>query len=135
MESVQTELNLFGLVFPDKETKLTELEKKVFDLIPLGKENAVACSYIATTLKISKRLVTEQIRRLRLKSHDIGSTTNEGYYRFKNPQEYMEYMNKAEKEHSGRGKVIEAMRLTPMARKITAEMNQTAKQKTRIKEQ
>ena len=33
MESVQTELNLFGLVLPDKETKLTELEKKVFDLI------------------------------------------------------------------------------------------------------
>lgn len=28
MESVQTELNLFGLVFPDKETKLTELEKR-----------------------------------------------------------------------------------------------------------
>ena len=30
MESAQTELNLYGLVFPDKETKLTELEKKGF---------------------------------------------------------------------------------------------------------
>lgn len=135
MKSVQTELNLYGLVFPDKEIELTKLEKKVFDLIPLGKENAVTCSYIATTLKISKRLVTEQIRRLRLKSRDIGSTTNEGYYRFKNPQEYMEYMNKAEKEYFGRGEVINAMHFTPMAKKLTVEMNQTAKQKTRKKEQ
>lgn len=134
MESVQTELNLFGLVFPDKETKLAELEKKVFNLIPVGKENAVTSSYIATTLKISKRLVTEQIRRLRLKSRDIGSTTSEGYYRFKNPQEYAEYRSKAEKEQSRRNEVIKAMRLTPMAKKLTAEMNQTAKQKTRKKE-
>ncbi|WP_438449711.1 hypothetical protein [Lactobacillus kitasatonis] len=135
MESVQTELNLNGLEFPDKETELTELEKKVFDLIPLGKENAVTGSYIATTLKIGERTLTDTVKKMRLKHYDIGSTTNDGYWRFKNPQEYMEYMNKAEKEHSGRGKVIEAMRLTPMARKITAEMNQTAKQKTRIKEQ
>ena len=134
MESVQTELNLFGLVFPDKETKLTELEKKVFNLIPVGKENAVTSSYIATTLKISKRLVTEQIRRLRLKSRDIGSTTSEGYYRFKNPQEYAEYRSRAEKEQSRRNEVIKAMRLTPMAKKLTAEMKQTAKQKTRKKE-
>lgn len=135
MESVQTELNLNGLEFPDKETELTELEKKVFDLIPLGKENAVTGNYIATTLKIGERTLTDTVKKMRLKHYDIGSTTNDGYWRFKNPQEYMEYMNKAEKEHSGRGKVIEAMRLTPMARKITAEMNQTAKQKTRIKEQ
>ena len=134
MESVQTELNLFGLVFPDKETKLTELEKKVFNLIPVGKENAVTSSYIATTLKISKRLVTEQIRRLRLKSRDIGSTTSEGYYRFKNPQEYAEYRSNAAKEQSRRNEVIKAMRLTPMAKKLTAEMNQTAKRKTRKKE-
>lgn len=135
MESVQTELNLNGLEFPDKETELTELEKKVFDLIPLGKENAVTGNYIATTLKIGERTLTDTVKKMRLKHYDIGSTTNDGYWRFKNPQEYMEYMNKTEKEHSGRGKVIEAMRLTPMARKITAEMNQTAKQKTRIKEQ
>ena len=134
MESMQTELDLYGLVFPDKDTRLTELEKKVFNLIPVGKENAVTSSYIATTLKISKRLVTEQIRRLRLKSRDIGSTTSEGYYRFKNPQEYAEYRSKAEKEQSRRNEVIKAMRLTPMAKKLTAEMNQTAKQKTRKKE-
>lgn len=133
MESVQTELNLFGLVLPDKETKLTELEKKVFDLIPLGKENAVTGSYIATTLKISKRHVIELVRRLRLKYCDIGSTTSNGYYRFKNPQEYAEYRSKAEKEQSRRNEVIKAMRLTPMARKITAEMNQTVKQKTKRK--
>lgn len=135
MKFIQTELNLNGLEFPDKETELTELEKKVFDLIPLGKENAVTGNYIATTLKIGERTLTDTVKKMRLKHYDIGSTTNDGYWRFKNPQEYMEYMNKAEKEHSGRGKVIEAMRLTPMARKITAEMNQTAKQKIRKKEQ
>lgn len=135
MESVQTELDLFGLVFPDKETKLTELEKKVFDLIPLGKENAVTGSYIATTLKIGERTLTDTVKKMRLKHYDIGSTTNGGYWRFKNPQEYMEYMNKAEKEYFGRGEVINAMHLTPMAKKLTVEMNQTAKQKTRKKEQ
>lgn len=134
MESMQTELDLYGLVFPDKEIELTKLEKKVFDLIPVGKENAVTRKYIATTLKISIRLVTEQIRRLRLKRRDIGSTTSNGYYRFKNPQEYKEYRDKTEKEQFRRNKVIEAMRLTPMAKKLTVEINQTAKQKTRKKE-
>lgn len=134
MKAVQTELNLYGLVFPDKETELTKLEKKVFDLIPLGKENAVTSGYIATTLNISKRLVTEQIRRLRLKSRDIGSTTSEGYYRFKDLQEYLEFMNKYSLEQTRRKRVEDAMRLTPMARKITTEMNQTAKQKTKKKD-
>lgn len=134
MKVVQTELNLYGLVFPDKETELTKLEKKVFDLIPLGKENAATSGYIATTLNISKRLVTEQIRRLRLKSRDIGSTTSEGYYRFKDLQEYLEFMNKYSLEQTRRKQVEDAMRLTPMARKITTEMNQTAKQKTKKKD-
>lgn len=134
MKSVQTELNLFGLVFPNQETKLTELEKRAFDLIPLGKENAVAGSYIATTLDISKRHVIELVRKLRLKYCDIGSTTSEGYYRFKNPQEYLKFMNKYSKEQARRKQVEDAMRLTPMARKITVEINQTASQKTRKKE-
>ena len=133
MESVQTELNLLGLVFPDKEIELTELEKKVFNLIPVGKENAVTGSYIAITLKISKRHVIELVRRLRLKYCDIGSTTSDGYYRFKNPQEYLEFMNKYSKEQARRNQVENAMRLTPIARKITAEMNQTVKQKTKRK--
>lgn len=133
MESVQTELNLLGLVFPDKEIELTELEKKVFNLIPVGKEKAVTGSYIAITLKISKRHVIELVRRLRLKYCDIGSTTSDGYYRFKNPQEYLEFMNKYSKEQARRNQVENAMRLTPIARKITAEMNQTARQKTRRK--
>lgn len=135
MESIQTELNLYGLVFPDKEIELTKLEKKVFNLIPVGKENAVTGSYIATTLKIGERTLIDTVKKMRLKHYDIGSTTNDGYWRFKNPQEYMEYMNKAEKEYFGRGEVINAMHFTPMAKKLTAEMNQTAKQKTRKKEQ
>lgn len=120
-------------MFPDKEIELTELEKKVFNLIPVGKENAVTGSYIAITLKISKRHVIELVRRLRLKYCDIGSTTSDGYYRFKNPQEYLEFMNKYSKEQARRNQVENAMRLTPIARKITAEMNQTARQKTRRK--
>lgn len=135
MESMQTELDLYGLVFPDKEIELTKLEKKVFDLIPVGKENAKTGSYIADTLDISLRHVTGLVKKLRLKHCDIGSTTYEGYYRFKNHAEYQEYMHRFETEQKGRNEVIEAMRLTPMAKKLTVEMNQTAKQKTRKKEQ
>lgn len=130
MHYAQTELNINGLKFPKKEIELTELEKKVFDLIPVGKANAKPNAYIANTLDISSRHVIELVRRLRLKSYDIGSTTNEGYYRFENPQEYQEFMNKYSNETARREKVIAAMRLTPMAQKITVEMNSTAKQKT-----
>lgn len=134
MESVQTQLNLYGLVFPNKETKLTELEKKVFDLIPVGKENVTAGAYIADVLDISTRHVIELVRRLRLKHCDIGSTTSGGYYRFENPQEYLEFMNKYSKEQARRNQVIKAMQVTPMAQKITVETNRTANQKTRKKE-
>ena len=134
MESVQTELNLNGLVFPKKEIELTELEKRVFNLVPVGKENAKTGAYIADTLDISLRHVTGLVKKLRLKHCDIGSTTYEGYYRFKNHAEYQEYMHRLETEQKGKNEVIEAMRLTPMAKKLTAEMNQTAKQKTRKKE-
>lgn len=66
MESVQTELNLNGLVFPKKEIELTELEKRVFNLIPVGKENAKTGAYIADTLDISLRHVTGLVKKLRL---------------------------------------------------------------------
>ena len=126
MESVQTELNLFGLVFPDKETELTELEKKAFDLISLGKENAKAGTYIAGLLGISTRNLIDLVRTLRLKHCDIGSTTNDGYYRFKNQQEYLGFMNKSEIELARRNQVEYAMRFTPMAQKIAIETNQMA---------
>jgi len=54
------------------ESTLTEQEKKVYDLIPTGKENAVPVDYIAQTLAISNRHVIELVRNLRLKSLDIG---------------------------------------------------------------
>lgn len=126
MESVQTELNLNGLVFPKKEIELTELEKRVFNLIPVGKENAKTGAYIADTLDISLRHVTGLVKKLRLKHCDIGSTTYEGYYRFKNHAEYQEYMHRLETEQKGRNEVIEAMRLTKMAKEITVESEKTA---------
>ncbi len=126
MESVQTELNLNGLVFPKKEIELTELEKRVFNLIPVGKENAKTGAYIADTLDISLRHVTGLVKKLRLKHCDIGSTTYEGYYRFKNHAEYQEYMHRLETEQKGRNEVIDAMRLTKMAKEITVESEKTA---------
>ena len=134
MESIQTQLNLYGLVFPNKETELNKLEKRVFNLLPLGKEHAVSCIYIADTLNVSSRTVIETVRRLRLKKYDIGSTKNNGYYLFKDPQEYLEFMARYSKETTRRKQVIEAMRCTPMARKITAETNQATRQKTPRKE-
>lgn len=126
MNTIQTSLNLNGLTFPNQESELTKIENKVLKLIPTGKENARSCSYIAETLKISIRTVIETVRRLRLKSFDIGSTTNNGYYQFKDEKEYLEFMTKFAEEQNRRKQVIEAMRLTPMAQKIIIETNQTA---------
>lgn len=87
LNTIQTSLNLNGLTFPNQESELTKIENKVLKLIPTGKENARSCSYIAETLKISIRTVIETVRRLRLKSFDIGSTTSNGYYQFKDEKE------------------------------------------------
>lgn len=120
------ETNFHGLIFPNQENKLTKLEKLVFQLIPIGKEIALSCSYIANVLGIGIRRVKELVRRLRLKHCDIGSTTNGGYYIFKDTKEYLEFMTKFAEEQNRRKQVIEAMRLTPMAQKIIIETNQTA---------
>ena len=124
MNAIQTSLNLNGLTFPNQESKLTKIENKVLKLIPTGKENAKSCSYIAETLKISIRTVIETVRRLRLKHFDIGSTTNNGYYQFK---EYLEFMSKYSKEQARRNEILKAMEITPMARKIAIEANEDAK--------
>lgn len=126
MESIQTELNLYGAVFPKQEIELNKLEKQVLNLIPLGKENAKKGAYIADLLDISTRNLTDLARELRLKHCDIGSTTYEGYYLFKNPHEYLEFISKYSKDYTRRNQVGEAMRLTPMAKKITIETNPMA---------
>lgn len=126
MESIQTELNLDGLTFPEQEIGLTEPEKKVLNLIPLGKENAVSGSYICDLLDVSSRHLTDQARRLRLNHYDVGSTTDGGYYQFQTPMEYSKFMNKLSKELARSKQVMEAMRLTPMARQIVIETNRTA---------
>ena len=45
---------------------------------------------------------------MRLKSLDIGSGRDVGYYRFKDPQEYAEWMATYRKEEFERSKVYEA---------------------------
>ena len=130
LNAIQTSLDLNGLTFPNQESKLTQLtqiENKVLKLIPTGKENARSCSYIAETLKISIRTVIETVRRLRLKHFDIGSTTNNGYYQFKDAKEYLEFMSKYSKEQARRNEILKAMEITPMARKIAIEANEDAK--------
>ena len=120
-------LNLNGLQFSNPESQLNEIETKVYDLIPEGKENAVSLEYIANTLRVSTRTVVELVRRIRLKSLDIGSSRDLGYYRFKDPQEYLEYMAVATKELARRNQVLTAMRLTPMAQKVTVDLNEREK--------
>ena len=124
MPAVQTSFNFDGLTFPNPESQLTETERKVLKLIPLGKENARSCSYIAETLNISVRSVIETVRRLRLKHFDIGSTNNNGYYQFKNEQEYLEFMSRYSKIQARRNQVLKAMKSTPMARKVIIEPNE-----------
>lgn len=124
MNTIQTAFNLNGLTFPNQDAELTDIEKKVFDLIPTGISNAKPCSYITNTLHIGKRTVIEVVRKLRLKGFDIGSTTNEGYYKFKDEKEYLEFMSKYSKEQARRNEVLKAMKQTPMARKIVIDVNQ-----------
>lgn len=119
-------INIHGLILPNQENELTKLEKLVLQLIPVGKEIALSCSYIANVLDIGRRHVKELVRRLRLKHCDIGSTTKGGYYIFQNTKEYLEFMTKFAEEQNRRKQVIEAMRLTPMAQKIMIETNQSA---------
>ena len=69
----------------------------------------------------------ETVRRLRLKHFDIGSTTNNGYYQFKDAKEYLEFMSKYSKEQARRNEILKAMEITPMARKIAIEANEDAK--------
>lgn len=124
MDFMQTTLNFNGLTFPNQQATLTKQEKKLYELIPIGKENAVQGSYFANILHINKRTVISIVRKLRLKHLDIGSTTNNGYYRFKNPKEYLEYIKTAQMEYVRRGQVLKAMENTPMAQKIAITVNE-----------
>lgn len=123
----QMNLNLNGLQFSNPESQLNEMETKVYDLIPEGKENAVSAEYLAQILKISTRAITDIVRRLKLKHCDVGSLRDAGYYRFKDLQEYLEYMAVATKELARRNQVLTAMRLTPMAQKVTVDLNEREK--------
>lgn len=129
MEPVQTAFNFDGLTFPNPESTLTKIETKLYDLVPIGKENAVSAKYLAKTLDIDTRTVTAIARRLRLKYCDIGSLRDGGYYRFKDPQEYLEYMAVAEKEQARRYQVLSAMKHTPMAQQVTANLNNLSKER------
>ena len=124
MDFMQTALNFNGLKFPNQQITLTKQEKKLYELLPVGKENAVQGSYLANILHINKRTVISIVRKLRLKHFDVGSTTNNGYYRFKTPKEYMEYIKTAQMEYIRRGQVLKAMKYTPMAQKIAITVNE-----------
>lgn len=109
MKSVQTSFDFNGLKFPSQQATLTKQEKKLYELIPTGKENAVQCAYLAETLNIDKRTVIDRVNKVRLKSIGIGSTTTDGYYRFKDQQEYLEFIGRLRTEYFKRGKVLQAM--------------------------
>lgn len=129
MTSVQLTLNINGVLFPNQRSKLSEFEAKVYRLIPVGKENAVSVAYLAQMLNVSTRLIVSTINKLRRKSYDIGSGRDVGCYRFKDPQEYLEYMNRLAKENSEREKVYQAMKRTPMAQKVTIITNNSKENK------
>lgn len=123
MAKIQMTLNINGVLFPNQRVKLSEFETKVYKLIPVGKENAVSLAYLAKTLNVDTRTIVSAVRKMRLKSLDIGSGRDVGYYRFKDPQEYLEYMKRVAKENSERDQVYQAMKRTPMAQKVTVVTN------------
>ena len=121
MKSVQTSLDFNGLKFPSQQATLTKQEKKLYELIPIGKENAVQGSYLAETLNIDKRTVIDRVNKVRLKSIGIGSTTTDGYFKFKNYQEYIEFMRRLRAENFRRSQVIKAMENIPVESFIQSE--------------
>lgn len=129
MEPVQTAFNFDGLTFPNPESTLTKIETKLYDLVPIGKANAVSADCLAKAMDIDTRTVTAIVRRLHLKHCDIGGLRETGYYRFKDPSEYLEYMAVAEKEQARRYQVLSAMRHTPMAQQVTANLNNLSKER------
>ncbi len=133
--SAQMTLNLDGLTFPSGDAKLNSKEKRVYDLLPTGKENARPSSYFTEILGISRRNLSDVVRRnlsdvvkrLKSKSLDVGSTRDDGYYKFKDVQEYLNFMTRDAHELAERNKVHDAMRTTPLGRKLFADMNQESK--------
>lgn len=128
----QMSFNLDGFEFNNPKSLLTKTETKVYDLIPKGKENAVSAEYLAQMLKVGTRAITDIVRRLRLKHCDVGSLRDVGYYRFKDQQEYLEYMAIATKEQARRNQVLTAMRHTPMAQSLMADLNEREKKNEKI---
>ena len=128
----QMTLNLDGFEFNNPKSLLTKTETKVYNLIPKGKENAVSAEYLAKMLKVGTRAITDIVRRLKLKYCDVGSQRDVGYYRFKDQQEYLEYMAIATKEQARRNKVLTAMRHTPMAQSLMADLNEREKKNEKI---
>ena len=125
--SAQMTLNLDGLTFPSGDAKLTSIEKRVYDLLSTGKENARPSSYFTEILGISRRNLSDVVKRLKLKSLDVGSTRDNGYYKFKDVQEYLDFMNRDAHELAERNKVHDAMRTTPLGLKLFTDMNQNSK--------
>lgn len=117
----------------DLGENLTPIEKKMLTCIPIGKKNAVSNAYLAKTLNIDTRTVGAIIKRLRLKHCDIGSNKVNGYYRFKNYAEHNEYIQRARKEREDSNRVLDAMELSPIARKYIVEKENKVKCKNQKK--
>lgn len=124
MNAIQMAFNINGLTFPNQQIKLNKQEKRVYDLLPIGKENAKPSSYFTEKLGISKRALTSNIKKMKLKSLDVGSTRDDGYYRFKDIEEYLDFMSRDAHELAERKKVHDAMRSTPLGLQLISEMNQ-----------
>lgn len=114
MKSVQTSFDFNGLKFSSQQAKLTKQEKELYDLLPVGKENAAQGAYLAKILNINKRTVIDKVNKIRLKSIGIGSTTIDGYFKFKNYQEYIEFMRRLRAENFRRDQVLKAMENIPV---------------------
>ena len=123
LNAIQTSLNLNGLKFSSQQAKLTKQEKELYDLLPVGKENAAQGAYLAKILNINKRTVIDKVNKIRLKSIGIGSTTTDGYFKFKNYQEYIEFMRRLRAENFRRSQVIKAMENIPVESFIQSESN------------
>lgn len=105
--------NKFDLIL--NPISLSEFQKKVLQLIPVGKDHAVGQGYIAKLLNVDPRNITKTIREIRLQRICICSLrgVNAGYYQPANAAEYAEGMQMLISTYKQLEKVIKMQMLTP----------------------
>lgn len=124
LESLGAQMSFnFGNAVPplsdDEAMKLMKPnEIKLFKLLPVGRINAVSNEYLSNALGVNTRTIIQLAHDLRMKSRDIGSNYENGYYRFLNANELLEWKFQYDQKIQGMIEVSQAMNNTPLGHSL-----------------